>query len=386
MKTILYFHHAISEGGAPRSLSLLIKGLDRTRYRPIVVIPKRPGNGIIKQLFVDTGADVLEEHAIRPFNGSTVAPCDTLKDRGYAAYGLAPLVAAARKLVRRIEPDIVHLNSTCLVGAAIGARLAAPTTPVIAHVREPLLFNWWGRTLAGLNRRYVTHFIGIDRSGLDTLAAKQGSVVYNFVDETFFNIQDSDGETFRTRNGVDRGDIAFTSLSRIAPSNGILELLEVIKQRAGDLDQHARFVIAGFHDSINDYAREALTRIESLPQVIALPFTRNVHEALAGSDVVIAPYLTPHSARCIFEGAAARRPGLVTDLPNLMELVEAGTTGAAFEFSDPSSFTRSVNTLCNDEIRLKMGDAAGNRAKKLFSAQANVVQTCAIYDRLSGAA
>ena len=166
-----------------------MSGLRESEFSATVVMPDRPGSNLIADMFRQTGAEVLLEKNIRPFHGSEVAPNYKINDRAYAILSYQLLVSSAKRLVKEIEPDIVHLNSTCLVGAGKGAHLANKNVPVIAHVREPLLSNWWGRMLAGMNRRHVDHFISIDEYGLKSIGdldADRADVVRNFVDPAVF--------------------------------------------------------------------------------------------------------------------------------------------------------------------------------------------------------
>lgn len=387
MKRILYFHHAIGMGGAPRSLSMLIAGLDRSRFEPIVAMPRRPGNEAVKSLFVEAGAQVIEKVPIRPFNGSEVAPCRTLSQKAYSLAAFPLLSRLARQLAEDFRPDIVHLNSTCLVAAARGVTLSNCTCPTIAHVREPLLFNRWGRLLARLNRKYVDYFIAIDEAGLASIGENRpnGVVIRNFVDLKSFRPDAEVRRSVRDRHGWRAEDIIFLLLSRISESNGVLPLLDLVESVDRDLASEAKFVIAGFEKYGTAYADEARERIDAHHRCEALPFTHNVSGLLNAVDVVVAPYLTSHSARSVFEGGAVGRPALVTRHPNLLEQIEEGETGIAFDLDDPAQFTNAVNRLCHSTERVGMGAKARDFARANYSAEANIAKTQDVYRRLLSA-
>ncbi|TIT55048.1 MAG: glycosyltransferase family 4 protein [Mesorhizobium sp.] len=384
VKKVLYFHHATGLGGAPRSLSLLIRGLDRERFQPIVAMPKREGNGAVKALFREAGAEVLEERDIRPFNGSSVARNDALKDRAYAIASYPLTVRCAKRLVNDVRPDLVHLNSTCLVAAAAGAHMASPKLPVIAHVREPLLSNRWGRALASLNRRHMNAFISIDEAGLRTLGSKDvdGTVVYNFVDDEAFHSDPESGEKYRRMQAWDADDVVFLFLARVAPSNGPLELVKLIDANIQKLHPSARFVVAGFPERKADYALAAYEAIKQSPRCVALDFVEDAVPLMLASDVIVAPFTEPHSARSVFEGAALGKPGLVANVPHLVELVRDGHTGAVFSWEEPDTFVSAVNDLCNSDKRREMGRASLEFAKANFCSKTGVEKTMSVYDKL----
>ena len=125
---ILYFHHAIGLGGAPNSLAYLIAGLDRSEFDPTVVMPKRPGNDTVKQLFLDAGALVIEERHIRPFGGVNGCRCAGWKNRGYAIGSAAPTYWTARRNVQELKPGLgsyQHLRPAlcrCRITSGTGVR------------------------------------------------------------------------------------------------------------------------------------------------------------------------------------------------------------------------------------------------------------------------
>ncbi|OYP37321.1 glycosyltransferase family 4 protein [Rhodopirellula sp. MGV] len=382
---VLFFHHAIGMGGAPRSLSMLIAGLDSQRYRKTVVMPRRMGNEKVKEMFHAAGAEVCEEQDVRPFNGSTVAPCRTLKARGYAVLAFNRMAKCASEVVDRIRPDIVHLNSTCLVGAAKGVKRFDASIPVLAHVREPLLGDWWGRNLARMNRKYVDHFIGIDHYGLSSVGdvgSSRGTVVNNFVGEEFFEKAFTNAPSFRKKLGWSDDEIVFLSLSRIAPANGCLEIASLINESAGKLDPRARFVIAGFHSPKSEYETRVGAAIARSSVCDQMDFVDDPIALINAADVVVAPFTEPHSARCVLEASAMGKPTLVSDMPNLTEMMSPGESGEVFQWNDPSSFTASVNRLCEDSYRSACGRASYEVASRRFSQRENVKRTAQVYTQL----
>lgn len=344
-------------------------------------MPRRPGNSGVRQLFEAAGAEVIEEQDIRPFHGSTVAPCRDAKSKIHAILSFPLLVRCARKLVRDIRPDIVHLNSTCMVAAAKGAHDADPSIPVIAHVREPILQNRWGNILRNLNKKHVDYFVAIDKAGLDSIGATAtpGSVVYNSVDSSLFRAPDQGVAELRQKFGWVDGDVVFLSLSRIAESNGILPFVHAVNALEADLPDRARFVFAGFGKNEGAYGKAALEAINASRRCSAMPFIDDIIPVLAASDVVIAPFLTSHSARCIFEGASAGRPGLVTRLPNLLEVIEEGRTGLSFEMSSSYGLLEAIEKLCRCDTRLDMGRNARQFAMTRFHIDQNVAAIQTLY-------
>ena len=347
-------------------------------------MPKRSGNDAVKEMFLQAGARVVEEKDIRPFHGSEVAPCNDLKGRIHALCSYNRLVRCAAKLVREIKPDIIHLNSTCLVGAAKGARAANPNLPVIAHVREPLLKNWWGRMLARMNRRHVNHFISIDQYGLDSVGcgSDNADIIFNFVNLEDFRSNADRAHKKRDAIGWPKSKTVFLSLSRVSASNGALDLANLILSNTKRLDPSAVFAFAGFHEPLTSYAAKVANVIAQCDRCLQLPFDPDPIGLIDAADVIIAPFTTPHSARSVFEGAAMSKPALVSNLPNLCELILDQKTGLKFNLRNDDSFLESVNKLCDREERNAQGGKAREFATEKFDQIKNVRRTIDVYQDL----
>ena len=384
-RKILFFHHTTTLSGATRSLSFLLSELNKDKYEILVVLPKRKGNETVKELFEKAHAKVIEEIDIRPFNGSEVSPCKTIKQKMYSMWGYPKLVKCAERIVRSLNPDIVHLNSTCLAGAAKGTHIANDKTPVVCHVREPSLSNWWGRILSKICVRHVDWFISIDRYGLESLgngASQRSSVIRNFVAPEYFANHDVSAQEKREYYGWTNDNIVFLFLSRIAPFNGIVELAETVERRKSELPKNVRFAIAGFKDLDTAYKKLAAKLVDECSICQRIEFDENPVALTAAADVIIAPFITPHSARSVFEGAAMSKPSVVTDLPNLVELIDKGKTGFAYNRFEEASFTSAVLKLTNTPLRKEMGLAARVFAENYFTQSTNVKAITKVYDKL----
>tara|TARA_R110001606_G_scaffold314556_6_gene461331 strand:+ start:8602 stop:9774 length:1173 start_codon:yes stop_codon:yes gene_type:complete len=382
---ILFFHHATTPGGAPKSLALLIRKLIPLGVEAVVAMPKRSDNAQVCELFVSSGARVIEEQHLRPFHGSTIAPNDNLKDKLYALGGFIPTAWAAKKIAAEVGPDIIHLNSTAIVAAAYGARRVDTKVPVVAHVREPILANAWGGVLRRLNVGTVDHFISIDDEGGTSVGAKPASVsvIRNSVDPANFGIGEADREKARQELGWTTDTPIFLSLSRMTEANGALALAQAIARIEGRISRDFKVVFAGFHDQPSGaYEAAVLDQIAQTASCVAMPFTDNVDRLLAGCDAIIAPFLTNHSSRSVFEGGAAGRPAIITRVPNLTELIVEGETGLSFDILDDEGLVAAIEAVCDPSTRVRMGSAARAFARQHFDADTNAASVLRIYEKL----
>jgi glycosyltransferase involved in cell wall biosynthesis len=385
-KKVLFIHHAVTQGGAPNSLAYLIRGLSREEFEPIVVMPKRNGPSVIRNLFVDAGAKVYEEKRIYPFGG--VHPgrdCSLLKDKIKAWGGAFLTQSAIRKIASEILPDLVHVNSAVLPFASRGVKKALPDIPVVAHIRETIVDTNWGEMLAKLNRRYSDFFIGIDQHGLDKIGANknQSKVVRNFVDREQFYPDEAKRAKYREQMNWTDEKTVFLSLARISQANGSLDFANLINNLDSQLPASAVFAFAGFTNDPNQpYEKLALNEINKSKRLVALPFESDVVSLINACDVIVAPFVSAHSARSVLEASAIGKPSLVSDLPNLLELIIENDTGFSFRWSDESLFVEKIRQLSSLELRTQMKKNCIEFAKANFDALTNIRSVETVYRSL----
>ena len=131
---VLLVHHRSELGGAPASLSYLIRELDRERFEPHIYCPPGPA----AELFREAGAIVHTG----PVAGFTHIWASTYRGRRWLLFAreLAPLPAhALRSSGGRCGGDrfeLVHFNDSPLIPAAWLARREG--LPVVWHLRSAL--------------------------------------------------------------------------------------------------------------------------------------------------------------------------------------------------------------------------------------------------------
>src|SRR5436309_6907408 len=130
---VLFVHHRSELGGAPESLSYLIRELDRDRFEPHVYCPPGPA----ADLFREAGA-VVHTGAV---SGFTHIWASTYRGRRWLllARELVRLPSHARQFRRTLRAqrfELVHFNDSPLIPAAYLAQRAV--LPVLCHLRSAL--------------------------------------------------------------------------------------------------------------------------------------------------------------------------------------------------------------------------------------------------------
>src|SRR5881392_3120270 len=218
---ILFVHHRSELGGAPESLSYLIRELDRGRFEPHVYCPPGPA----ADLFREAGA-IVHTGAVAGF---THIWASTYRGRRWLLFGreLARLPSHARQFRRTLRQqrfELVHLNDSPLIPAAWLARREG--LPVVWHLRSALPDGGRDRRSAFVRaaiRRLATTSIAINHDVGDVFGVGS-TVVPNSVDLERF--RPGAREEAKAAIGLPSERPVVSYFGFIYPSKGFEEFIE----------------------------------------------------------------------------------------------------------------------------------------------------------------
>jgi glycosyltransferase involved in cell wall biosynthesis len=315
-----------------------------------------------------------------------------------------PSLIRARRYLREIQPDLVHLNSSTLAACARAAR--RENLPVVWHIREPVADGY-----LGLRRAWLRHHIDADGgrviaiSHFDAsrlIASDRLRVIYNFVDFNVYNLT-IDAAAARKQLDLTQSQNVVAMLGGVARPKGTLTFvraLPLVRREA----PNTRFLIAGppprvgssqplrslakFVLAADAYDRAVMAAAsEGLASghLRFLGLRSDVPQILAASDVLAFPSVEPHFGRPIIEAGAMARPVVASRLGGPLELVDEGKTGLLVEPDDPVALAEAIVALLRDPERAKaLGEAGYVQAREKYDGARNAAATIALYDELLG--
>lgn len=378
-KNILYVHHSGSMGGAPRSLSYLLDKIDRNKYN-VSLLTIRQGPAI--DLFKNKVDNLVINEKMYPFHGSTVSGMSFklfIKNILYANR----TYREAKKEIAKINPEILHLNSTCLFMVAKAAKKVDKNIKVIAHIREPLLNSIFGDILKYMNHKYVDGYIAIDKYDSKTVNSKDRKleVIYNFIDFKQYN-KNIKSNVLRKRFNIEENKIIFLYLARIAPSNGTLEFIEAAKEILSKYNKDYHFIISGYNEKdISNYTKRVVNECENYENIHLLEFRNDVPDIIASSDVIVSPFTEPHFARAIIESSAMGKVNIGSDIGGVNELIFNNKTGLLYN-SKQDMINKMIKLAEDRQLRRYLGENAIEFAKKNFNAEVNAKRTFDFYESI----
>ena len=307
-------------------------------------------------------------------------------------------LSATRKLstlLRRYQPDVLHLHYTGFVGLFPWlARLSSVKKVFFTdHSSRPANYTprrapFWKRALLRLINYPITKVVCVSEYGchcmrtLDLLESERYELIYNAVDLTRVEPSPARGIEFRRRFGVPDCRKVIVQISWIIPEKGIPDLLEVAKVLVAR-DRNAHFIIVGEGPYREQYMKQAqemgLDDNVTWTGLIKDPFAEGVFDA---ADVVCQfSRWEELFGWMIAEAMAYEKPIVATRVGGIPELVADGDSGYLVERDNPTAAAEKLFGLLQDsELRSKMGAEGYHRVDTKFNLRQNVKQLIGSYN------
>jgi glycosyltransferase involved in cell wall biosynthesis len=387
---ILYVSHSAQLYGAEQSLLQLLKGLDRDRFSPVVVLPQE---GPLKQSIVDLGIPVEVVSSIKPWLTRRSGIMRLLHH-----IGLVPLLVRSvwvlTRLVSRYHIDLIHTNSLVVIDGALAARLSR--IPHIWHAREVLacgspyhfLFGRFGRRAAlSLISHLSEYVIAISSAVCSSLSQTDRVckfvVVYNAVDASTFN-SPLPRATTRQRLDVPDGTYLVGEVARLTPVKGYEDFAKAAAM-VRRVVPNTRFVAVGdaLRESYRQEIAELIADLGMEHSFSLLGFWQDVADIIAALDLLVLPSHYEPFGRALIEAMAAGKPVVGTNVGGIPEIIEDGVTGLLVAPGSPDELAEAITKILkNPELAQRMGAAGRESAMARFSSERYVTQIQQIYREL----
>ena len=401
-KKILYIQHAGALGGSCMSLLYTMQGLDHSRFEPVVALA-RPSSELVK-FYTENGFETVSWPGIVLWDHSTVAPKPFYDPMSWLHLWqvLRYWGSTQRRtleLIDTVKPDIVHLNSMPLSPCAdIFNRKGIP---FVWHVREPPPDQGLRTKMIRRIMMQAPRLIFISEYDRQAWVEDSvGDIVKNFVNlQTFHPAED--GAAVRKRLGLRPDNKVVLYLGGIAWANGILVLLKALALLRKRLPRLiclmpgskigppaswqgglARKVLPLIGSGTLGQKVMRIIRENKLESVVRImPFSTNIPELIATSEVLVFPATQPHFARPVVEAAAMSKPSIGSDLGGINELIEHGRTGLLVEHGNPIALAEAmIELLSKPEKAERLGRNALQKAKEEFDSKQQITKITQIYD------
>jgi glycosyltransferase involved in cell wall biosynthesis len=365
-RTVLQYLDSDVFGGSEQAALQLLAGLDRAKWRPVLLHHPEPG---LARLIEGARAADVPAYAV---------PRVTDANLLIRLPGLVRAVGAERPAVFH-----AHLNwpLACKFGLAAAALRRVPAVVATVHLFVDGLINSNVRLQVRVVGAGVHRYLAVSRHVRDRLAAAIGlperklRVVPNGIDPAPFTRPADPALRTRLAGTPDR-PLVLTA-ARLTPQKAIDVLLS-----AAVLVPEAVFVIAG--DGPERAALEARAKALGVAQRVRLLGARgDVAELLAACDLFVLPSLFEGLPLSVLEAMAAAKPVVATRIGGTVEAVVDGETGILVPPGDAGALAAAIRTFLTDPERARRSGEAGRaRLRDRFTAAAMIDGVTAAYEEL----
>ncbi|MCL4557058.1 MAG: glycosyltransferase [Deltaproteobacteria bacterium] len=367
---VLFVHSSSEMYGSDRCLYELVRGIDKKRFVPIVVLPS---GGALSGMLRDMGIAVY-------LTDPWVMRKGTFRSARLAPYMLKLPVSVLRlmRIIARESVSIVYSNTSVMIGPALAAYIMR--RPHICHIRElyegyPGLSRLYGPFLCASSKRIIA-ISNAAASLVDGRCRKKVEVVYDgialdrFIDAPR-RVPDIVSEWRR------QGRIIVSDIGRISPIKGQELFIESARECMRH-DRGLRFLIVGDVFKGNEQflmrLRDTVRRYDLQDIVLFTGFVQDVDDFIASSDIIVLSTLIPEGlGQIVMEGMAAGRVVIAPDKGGPTELIRNGTDGILYMAGDRDSLTKAIMDTAADPVSRKaIGEQARHTAERRFGVQKNI--------------
>lgn len=387
-RRILYIQPVKGHGGSFHSLYELVRGLDKSKYQPIVLFywPSP-----YHDMFEKCGAKVFVLSG-RVSPGLLKIPSHIQHNNWHRLicapkniYNFVrrdwPLALNVIRLIRSEGIHLVHHNLS--LGAARPMVIAAKVAGVsqVCHFRLFSKIPFMAKKLSP----FVDAFIYISQAISEYycnqgLPSNKGHIVYNAIDvESFKNVKEKDLLELKAELGLKDNERVISNIARLDSWKGqdyFLEaMMEVIK-----IFPHTKALIVGDHkirldgERYRDRLHKLVVDLGLSKHVIFTGYRTDIPCIIAASDIVVHSASDPEPfGRVIVEAMAAGRPVIATAAGGVLDIIENNITGLLVPLRSASSMANAIIQLLHDPVKAKdIGQRAQDSAQKRFSVQQHV--------------
>ncbi|MDD2284085.1 MAG: glycosyltransferase family 4 protein [Paludibacter sp.] len=403
---ILFIHHGNAKAGATLSLLGLMQGLSKLGVDCIMACHDVEAREFYSQYgFMTENVNVT----LYPHTCGAWYPFWNVRGMLRLLRWWSIFPSASRdlqNLIKRIQPDIVHLNSLTL--APYLPIISAMKVRAVLHVRERLHTGTFGirsNWLRGIVKEHASHIICICRDNLDALIPNdsKASVVYNPVDLSIFN-PNNDCSDLNKELGISAhkpillfvggSDVIIKGIHILTAALGRLKRRNVNctclfvgmqMESSNSLWPTIRRAVANLlciYSARQKFQRK-VKKLDIEDMVLPRPFVRNIEQYYALADIVVIPFIKPHFARQVIEAGAMAKPVVASRIGGIEEVVHSSKTGLLVEPGNPAMLAAAIETLLLDpSLSKRMGEAGQAIAIEKYDAAISAKQVYDIYRTL----
>jgi glycosyltransferase involved in cell wall biosynthesis len=378
MINILFIHQSAELYGSDKTLLLLLKHIDKTRFYPIVVLPNE---GPLK--------NELEKENIKV----VIAPVLKVYRKMFTLQNILKFIKDIKKGVDALDIlnkqhhfDVVYSNTLAVLLGIIYAKkrkikhlwhvheiIVHPK--IIASIFPKILMRYSNLVICNSNATQNNLTVRIPELKSKT------KVIYNGVELNAENIAVAQ----KTGFGFNETDIIITLVGRISRLKGHKFLLDVFTNHLIK-NENIKLLFVGSpvegQEQYLDEIQNSINRNKLQTKVKILPFLNDLNGVWAVTDIAIMPSTEAESFGLVaVEAMLEKKPVVGSNLGGLSEIVINNETGLLFDPNSKEALSEALFKLIESpSLRSEFGEKGYERAIKEFSITKHVQQFEAVFE------
>lgn len=195
----------------------------------------------------------------------------------------------------------------------------------------------------------------------------------------------SDALAVRQELGIDEDAIMILFVGRVNRDKGIIELIHAFKSLDVAGKKTELVLVGSFEPKLDPLPGAIIDALMTNPNIHIVGQTREPERYMGAADILCLPSYREGFGSVVIEAAAMGVPAVATSIVGLVDAVDDGKTGLLVSPKDVGSLRRALSTMIlKSDLRERMGQAARERAERLFDAR--IVNQAVVdeYKRLFG--
>ncbi len=381
MITILFIHQGAELYGSDKVLYNLVKGLDKSQFYPIVILPE---TGPLTHQLEREG---IETH---------IAPVVKVSRKTYTLSGIISLpfemVRSVKAIDRKINGrriDIVHSNTLAVLAGAFWSKLRH--VPHLWHVHEIIQSPFFASKVYPLLLRIFAQQVVCNSEATKKWVDGEQAVISDRTLVIWNGLEDRDPPSddtvdfFRKEMEASPDDLIVTVVGRINRWKGHKLLIGAAGLLWEKGYRNIRYLfVGGVFQGQDHYQKELEKHISKSPvatQVTIMNFRDDIDVVWHASDIAVVPSTEPEPFGMVaIEAMMAAKPVIAANHGGLREIVVHQKTGLLFSPGDASALAEAlIELIPNREKRQQMGLEGQRRQKQCFSVATQVGQLSLCY-------
>ena len=370
MKNILFIHQSAELYGSDKTLLLLLKNLDKNKFKPIVLLPF---DGPLKEALENENIEVV------------IAPVLKLYRKLFTPKNLIGFfkdIKAAFKIVNELHKKyqftLIYSNTLAVL---LGIMFAWKNNiKHLWHVHEiiekPSLFK---KAFVGLlSLKSNTHIVYNSQATkvfweLNKSIINKGVVIWNGIEIN--TPESSTSELFDIRKNLflaQPNEIILALVGRISRWKGQMILLDAFNNLV-QKNENIKLVFVGApppnQEKFQEDLEERIASFKLNDKVLIIPFQNEIHKIWQAIDIAVVPSTEPEPFGMVaIEAMLAKKPIVASNHGGLKEIILQNETGFLVTPNREQELISALEKLIQSELlRKQMGENGQQRVIKEFS-------------------